>query len=122
MGILNLTKEEIAEIERELAWVEEWYESKEGQKRAKELDDNCERQIKELKETSKMTKKQRERKLKSDKEVDLDELIRIARRNPMSEQDRDAQRRSFVYGNIKMSNDDVTRELVDEVFEEMQKK
>jgi hypothetical protein len=39
----------------------------------------------------------------------------------MSPEDREAQRRSFVYGNTHIENEHITRELVDEVAEEMKK-
>lgn len=46
--------------------------------------------------------------------VSLDRLIEIARSIRMTEAQREAQRRSFVYGNTKIENDRITRELVDE--------
>jgi hypothetical protein len=44
----------------------------------------------------------------------LDRLIELARSIDMTEAQREAQRRSFVYGNTKIENDRITRELVDE--------
>jgi hypothetical protein len=41
-------------------------------------------------------------------------LIDRARRVVMTDADREAQRRSFAYGNIKIENDLVTREMVEE--------
>jgi hypothetical protein len=40
---------------------------------------------------------------------------------PMTPEDREAQRRSFAFGNISLSNPAVTRELVDRVADEMQR-
>ena len=48
---------------------------------------------------------------------ELDELIERARTYRMSEAERDAQRRSFAYGNAKIENDRVTWEMVDDAFE-----
>jgi hypothetical protein len=43
----------------------------------------------------------------------VDVALRSAR--PMSALDLEAQRRSFAYGNSKIDNDSITRELVDEI-------
>lgn len=45
---------------------------------------------------------------------DLKKLIDRARKVVMTAADREAQRKSFAYGNIKIENDMVTREIVDE--------
>ena len=37
----------------------------------------------------------------------------------MTEQDREAQRRSFVYGNTKIENDLITRQTVDEAAQQL---
>ena len=50
---------------------------------------------------------------------DLQQLIDEARTRPFSAEDREAQRRSFAYGNAKIENDRVTREMVDELDELM---
>jgi hypothetical protein len=42
-----------------------------------------------------------------------------AHRLEMTPEEREAQRRSFAYGNASLSNPDVTRELVDRVADEM---
>lgn len=47
----------------------------------------------------------------------LNRLIELARSIPVSEEDREEQRRSFVYGNTKIENDTITRKLVDEQAE-----
>lgn len=43
----------------------------------------------------------------------LQMLIESARSHTMSPEERQAQRRSFAYGNTKIENDLVTREMVD---------
>lgn len=45
--------------------------------------------------------------------MDLDTLIAKARDHKMSPAEREAQRRSFVYGNVHLSNPNVTREVVE---------
>ena len=40
-----------------------------------------------------------------------------ARTREMTPEEREEQRRSFVYGNLKIDDDAVTRELIDEVAE-----
>ena len=44
----------------------------------------------------------------------LQTLIEAARSRSISDDERQAQRRSFAYGNTKIENDRVTREMVDE--------
>lgn len=44
----------------------------------------------------------------------LQALIDAARTRPFSEEERQAQRRSFAYGNTKIENDRITRAMVDE--------
>ncbi len=41
-------------------------------------------------------------------------LIDAARTRSISDDERQAQRRSFAYGNTKIENDRITREMVDE--------
>jgi hypothetical protein len=43
----------------------------------------------------------------------LEELVALAKTAPFMQDDREAQRRSFAYGNVKIENDQVTREMVD---------
>lgn len=45
----------------------------------------------------------------------LRELIDAARGFQMTDHDREAQRRSFVYGNNYLANDRITRELVEQM-------
>lgn len=51
----------------------------------------------------------------------LDVFLRTAARRAelMTPAEREEQRRSFVYGNCKIENDFITRELVDEVADAM---
>jgi hypothetical protein len=44
----------------------------------------------------------------------LQTLIDAARSRSISADERQAQRRSFAYGNTKIENDDITREMVDQ--------
>jgi hypothetical protein len=47
----------------------------------------------------------------------LQKLIEAAKRAPFSQDEREAQRRSFAYGNTHIENDRITREMVDEQAE-----
>lgn len=49
----------------------------------------------------------------------LIKLLEWAKAYKMTEREREAQRRSFAFGNANIDNPDVTRELVDQVAEEM---
>jgi hypothetical protein len=51
----------------------------------------------------------------------LQRLIDEARRRPFSAEEREAQRRSFAYGNAKIENDRITREMVAEIDDRMKK-
>ena len=50
----------------------------------------------------------------------LQTLIDAARSRPISADERQAQRRSFAYGNTKIENDRITREMVDQQDELLQ--
>lgn len=50
----------------------------------------------------------------------LQELIEAARQRPFSAEERQAQRRSFAYGNTKIENDLITREMIDEADERIE--
>lgn len=56
----------------------------------------------------------------------MDELNRLLqkakRRAAATESDREAQRRSFAYGNTKIENDRITRQLVDKAADELKDK
>ena len=44
---------------------------------------------------------------------DLDELLELARQRPVSATEREAQRRSFAYGNTNIENSRITRQTID---------
>lgn len=44
---------------------------------------------------------------------DLKKMLDAARKAPMTAEDKEAQRRSFAYGNAHIENERVTREMVD---------
>jgi hypothetical protein len=48
-------------------------------------------------------------------------LIERARAVKMSSNDEEGQRRSFAYGNTKIENDRITREIVDEAAESLKR-
>jgi hypothetical protein len=60
--------------------------------------------------------------LKERKMPTLDELIEWARGYEMTPAEREAQRRSFAYGNCAIENPLVTRQMVDEVADRMNEK
>ena len=49
----------------------------------------------------------------------LVELIEMARKTPMTSEQEAEQRRSFAYGNTRIENDAVTREIVDRAADQM---
>jgi hypothetical protein len=49
----------------------------------------------------------------------LEDLVKAGRAVEMTEKDREAQRRSFAYGNTKIENELITRETVDRAAEEL---
>lgn len=51
----------------------------------------------------------------------LQKLIDASRGRPMSDAEKEAQRRSFAYGNAHIENERVTREMVDEAAEKIGK-
>lgn len=53
--------------------------------------------------------------------MSLEELIEEARGHVMTEAERKAQIISFAYGNVKLHNDAVTREMITEAVEELYK-
>jgi len=50
---------------------------------------------------------------------ELQKLIALAGQQEMTEEQREAQRRSFAYGNTHFENSDITREMVDSAAEEL---
>ena len=51
----------------------------------------------------------------------LQKLIDASRGNTMSDAEKEAQRRSFAYGNAHIENDRVTHEMVDQAAEKLGK-
>lgn len=51
----------------------------------------------------------------------LNEILEAAKRKPMSQEEQDAQRRSFAYGNAHIENSDVTWSMVDEAIAKTKK-
>jgi hypothetical protein len=51
--------------------------------------------------------------------VDLKELFERAKTLKMTPEEQEEQRRSFAYGNVKLANDLVTREIIDEAAERL---
>lgn len=51
----------------------------------------------------------------------LDRILKAAKRAPMSSDDREAQRRSFAYGNARIENERVTRSMVDKAADRIGK-
>lgn len=52
---------------------------------------------------------------------ELAKLVEAARQRPFPEEEREAQRRSFAYGNAKVENDRVTMEMIIEADEQIKK-
>lgn len=42
----------------------------------------------------------------------------LAKWQQMTDREREEQRKSFAYGNVKLSNDDITRETIEKVSEQ----
>ncbi|HEY9091476.1 hypothetical protein [Parasphingorhabdus sp.] len=51
----------------------------------------------------------------------LEKLIEAARQREMSNAEKEAQRRSFAYGNAHIENDRVTREMVNQAADKIGK-
>lgn len=51
----------------------------------------------------------------------LQKLLDLVRDYEMTPEEREAQRRDFAYGNVRLSNPEVTREMVDRVADQMKK-
>lgn len=52
----------------------------------------------------------------------LQELVEAAKHAPFPEGEREAQRRSFAYGNTRIENDRITREMVNEAADALKLK
>jgi len=48
---------------------------------------------------------------------ELEQALKESREKPMTAEHKEAQRRSFVFGNTNIENDQITRATVDEVAE-----
>jgi hypothetical protein len=53
---------------------------------------------------------------------DLEELVKRARNIEMTPKQQAEQRRSFAYGNTRIENERITRELIADVDRELEKK
>lgn len=53
---------------------------------------------------------------------DLEKMLKAAKRAPMTNEDREAQRRSFAYGNAHIENERVTRSMVDKAADRIEKR
>jgi hypothetical protein len=51
----------------------------------------------------------------------LQELLDEAKKNVLTSQEKEEQRRSFAYGNTKIENSRITREMVDQEAESLKK-
>ncbi len=51
----------------------------------------------------------------------LEKLLDAARKYEFSDQEKEAQRRSFAYGNAKIENPRITREIVDQEAEALKR-
>ncbi len=50
---------------------------------------------------------------------ELKELLAAAKNTDLTSEEKEAQRRSFAYGNTKIENDRITRDLVDQEAERL---
>ena len=55
----------------------------------------------------------------NNEEPSLEELLERAKNHRMTPEEEEQQRRSFAYGNVKLSNPHVTRDMVNQIAEEM---
>lgn len=53
---------------------------------------------------------------------ELESLLAKAKTHPMTDAEREAQRQSFAYGNVKLHNDAITREMVADASERLQRR
>jgi Fic family protein len=53
---------------------------------------------------------------------ELEQLLDAAKNLPFSEEEKEEQRRSFAYGNTKIENPRITREMVDQEAEALKEK
>ena len=57
-----------------------------------------------------------------DNKMTLEELLEWSKGYEMTPEEMEEQRRSFAYGNVKISNPAVTREMVDEIADLREKR
>lgn len=53
--------------------------------------------------------------------TDLEKLIELAKQVPMTAHDREAQRRSFAYGNAKIENNQITWDAINKAADSIPK-
>ena len=53
------------------------------------------------------------------KEDKLNKLLKKTKGHKMTTEEQEAQRRSFAYGNTSINNDQITRELIEDVAERL---
>ena len=53
---------------------------------------------------------------------ELNKLLETARRVKMTPEEEEQQRRSFAYGNIKIENETITRDMIDRAAEQLNHK
>ena len=51
--------------------------------------------------------------------TDLDKLLELARGIPVTDAERESQRRSFAFGNTNIENERITRATIDEAADEL---
>ncbi|MBX3192078.1 MAG: hypothetical protein KF819_34125 [Labilithrix sp.] len=53
--------------------------------------------------------------------MELEDLIKMARTTTMTTEEKEAQRRSFAFGNTNIENERITRDTIDEAAENLSK-
>ena len=53
--------------------------------------------------------------------MELEDLIKMARTTTMTSEEKEAQRRSFAFGNTNIENERITRETIDEAADNLSK-
>lgn len=51
--------------------------------------------------------------------ANMERLLELAKKVVMSDEEREEQRRSFAFGNSKIENDNITRDLINELADKM---
>ncbi len=68
-----------------------------------------------------MSARAQECSMEEERTRDLDRLVERAKRVPMTPHEKEEQRRSFAFGNAKIENERVTRQIIDLAAETMSK-